>query len=160
MDAIGETPGWPRPYSEAVRCRDCRHFVELEYPPLGRCAVNQPAPVRGGLFWGIDKRACGAYEDRLAGSVALRLDPASRLRAWLRQLSIDIVVPFDELLAFYHDDFDDLAALSLDELTGLIADYKRHRADYRRLVSNRLERPAETIDETGVTTSVVSMAAA
>jgi hypothetical protein len=132
------------PVAARVRCGDCRHFVSIEYPRLGRCALDRPAPERGGLFWGQDVHSCAAFEQVPNGPAGPRPDSSSRLHAWLRRVSIDAVVPLDELLAFYRDDFDGLAALSPQELRNLISDYKAHRAEYQRLLKHGFKQlPAE-----------------
>ena len=159
-NAVGDTLPDRVPVAARVRCGDCRHFVEMKYPRLGRCALDQPAPERGGLFWAADLRVCAAFEPRPHWPIGARPDSSSRLHAWLREVSIETVVPLDELLAFYQDDLDALAAFSLDELRATVADYKAGRSEYRRLLERRAKSATGGTDEVVVDEWVVTRAVA
>lgn len=146
--------------AQRVRCRDCRHFVQVEYPRLGRCALDRPAPERGGLFWGHDVRSCAAFEQVPNWPAGPRPESSSRLHASLRLVSIEAVVPLDELLVFYRDDFDDLAVLSLDDLRRTVADYKVCRADFQRLLNHGFKQLPEEPAEVATEIFVISRVAA
>jgi len=157
--STSETLVAPVSGAKRVRCASCRHFVEMEYPCLGRCALDQPAPERGGLFWAADLRVCAAFEPRPHWPIGTRPDSSSRLHAWLREVSIEVVVPLDELLAFYRDDLDALAAFSLAELRATVADYQAHRAEYQQLSSRRFKQmpqPAEAASEQSIVAKVAA----
>ncbi len=158
--STSETLVAPVSGAKRVRCANCRHFVEMEYPCLGRCALDQPAPERGGLFWAADLRVCAAFEPRPLWPIGTRPDSSSRLHAWLREVSIETVVPLDELLAFYLDDLDALAALSLAELRATVADYKACRAEYQRLSNHGFKQVPENPNEVAAEQIISSRRAA
>lgn len=143
-----------------VRCSDCRHFVQIEYPRLGRCAIDRPAPERGGLFWGHDVHSCAAFDHVPNWPAGPRPESSSRLHASLRLVSIEAVVPLDELLVFYRGDLDGLAALSLDDLRRTVADYKAHRVEYQRLLDHGCKPlPAEPDEVAAEQSSVARVTA-
>ena len=158
--SASETLVAPVSGAKRVRCASCRHFVEMKYPRLGRCALDQPAPERGGLFWAADLRVCAAFEPRPHWPIGTRPDSRSRLHAWLREVAIETVVPLDELLAFYQDGLDALAAFSLDELRATVADYKAGRSEYRRLLERRAKSATGGTDEVVVDEWVATRAVA
>jgi len=157
--STSETLVAPVSGAKRVRCASCRHFVEMEYPCLGRCALDQPAPERGGLFWAADLRVCAAFEPRPHWRIGTRPDSSSRLHAWLREVSIEVVVPLDELLAFYRDDLDALAAFSLAELRATVADYQAHRAEYQQLSSRRFKQMPQSAEVASEQSIVAKVAA-
>ena len=157
--STSETLVAPVSGAKRVRCASCRHFVEMEYPCLGRCALDQPAPERGGLFWAADLRVCAAFEPRPHWRIGTRPDSSSRLHAWLREVSIETVVPLDELLAFYRDDLDALAAFSLAELRATVADYQAHRAEYQQLSSRRFKQMPQSAEVASEQSIVAKVAA-
>ena len=157
--STSETLVAPVSGAKRVRCASCRHFVEMEYPCLGRCALDQPAPERGGLFWAADLRVCATFEPRPHWRIGTRPDSSSRLHAWLREVSIEVVVPLDELLAFYRDDLDALAAFSLAELRATVADYQAHRAEYQQLSSRRFKQMPQSAEVASEQSIVAKVAA-